>query len=80
MTVKMAKAGVQTRFWPLYEIEDGEWKLSVKVREPKPLEDWLKPQGRYKHLFAPGNEELLAEVQQDIDDQWARLMARCGVE
>jgi pyruvate ferredoxin oxidoreductase beta subunit len=80
MTVKMAKAGVQTRFWPLYEIEDGEWKLSVKVREPKPIEDWLKPQGRYKHLFAPGNEGLLAEVQQDTDDQWTRLMSRCGVE
>lgn len=78
MTVKMAKAAVQTRFWPLYEVENGEWKQTVKVRNPKPIEDWLKPQGRYKHLFAPGNEELLAEVQEDVDYQWEKLTARCG--
>ena len=79
MTVKMAKAGVQTRFWPLYEVENGEWKLTVKVNNPKPIDDWLKPQGRYKHLFAPGQEELLAEVQADIDTNWERLLRRCGI-
>lgn len=77
-TVKMAKAGVQTRYWPLYEVENGDWKLSVNVRDPKAIEDWLKPQGRYKHLFAPGNERLLAEVQEDVDFQWSKLAARCG--
>jgi pyruvate ferredoxin oxidoreductase beta subunit len=78
-TVGMAKIGVQTRFWPLYEVEDGNWNLTVKVREAKPIEEWLKPQGRYKHLFAPGNEELLAEVQEDVDYQWDRIMSRCGL-
>ncbi len=79
MTVKMAKAGVQTRFWPLFEVENGEWKLNVKVRDPKPIADWLKPQGRFKHLLAPGNEELLAEIQADVDANWDRLLRRCGV-
>jgi pyruvate ferredoxin oxidoreductase beta subunit len=76
-TVGLAKIGVQTRYWPLYEVENGVWKVTVNVREPKPIEEWLKPQGRFKHLFAPGNEELLAQAQTDIDGQWDKLISRC---
>ncbi len=78
-SIQIAKIGVQTRFWPLYEVENGEWRLTVNVREPKPIEEWLKPQGRFKHLFAPGNEELLAEVQAEVDRNWEKVLARCGV-
>ena len=76
-TVGIAKIGVQTRYWPLFEVENGEWKLNVNVREAKPIEEWLKPQGRFKHLFAPGNEQLLAEVQADVDRNWEKVLARC---
>jgi len=77
-TIGMAKIGVQTRYWPLFEVEDGKWKLTTNVREPKPIEEWLKPQGRFKHLFAPGNEQLLAEVQADVDRNWEKVLARCA--
>ncbi len=76
-TVKMAKLGVQTGFWPLYEVENGVWKVTVKVREPKPVAEWFKLQGRFKHLFAPGNEALLADLQGDVDSQLERILARC---
>jgi len=76
-TVEMARIGVKTRFWPLYEVENGVWKLNVKVRDPRPVEEWFKLQGRFKHLFGPGNEELLAELQADVDSQWETLLARC---
>ncbi len=79
-TVQMAKIAVQTRFWPLFEVDHGQWKMTVKVRDPKPIEEWLKPQGRYKHLFAPGNEELLASVQSDVEAQWEKLAAKCSIE
>jgi pyruvate ferredoxin oxidoreductase beta subunit len=39
----------------------------------KPITDWLKPQGRFKHLFAPGNEALLAQFQKLVDDDWESL-------
>jgi pyruvate ferredoxin oxidoreductase beta subunit len=35
--------------------------------------DFLKPQGRFKHLFAPGNEWMLEQIQKDIDHEWERL-------
>ncbi len=79
-TVEIAKLAVQTGFWPVYEVENGVWRQTVKVVNRKPLEEFLKPQGRFKHLFAPGNEALLAEMQADVDLAWDRLVARCATE
>ncbi|MBP1626738.1 MAG: pyruvate ferredoxin oxidoreductase, beta subunit, partial [Holophagaceae bacterium] len=39
----------------------------------KPLIDFMKPQGRFKHLFKPGNEEMLAAAQAQVDAAWERL-------
>ena len=79
-TVEIAKSAVQTGYWPLYEVEDGVWRQTVKVINRKPLEEFLKPQGRFKHLFKPENAALLAEVTSDVDKQWDALQKRfsCG--
>ncbi len=75
-TVEIAKSAVQTGYWPLYEVEDGVWRQTVKVMNRKPVVEFLKPQGRFKHLFAPGNEALLEEIQTDVDRQWDMLQSR----
>jgi len=80
MTVEIAKLAVQTGFWPVYEVEDGVWRQTVKVNNKKPIEEFLKPQGRFKHLFAPGNEALLAEIQADVDRAYEGVLKRCAVE
>jgi pyruvate ferredoxin oxidoreductase beta subunit len=68
-----------TCFWPLYEIIDGEYKLNYKPRKKLPIEDWLKFQGRYAHLFEGGGEpELVTEIQADVDRAWEDLLIRCG--
>jgi len=41
----MSKLSVQTNFWPLYEVENGKWKLNYKPKERKPITEWMKPQG-----------------------------------
>ncbi|MHB1322980.1 MAG: thiamine pyrophosphate-dependent enzyme [Coriobacteriia bacterium] len=79
-SVEIAKLAVQTGFWPLYEVEDGVFRQTVRVANRKPLEEFLKPQGRFKHLFAPGNEALLAEIQSDVDKAWDDLIGRCAAE
>lgn len=78
--ISISKLAVQTGHWPLYEIEDGVWKLNFKPKELKPLVEFLKPQGRFKHLFKPGNEHLLEEAQEQVNKKWADLKKRCGVE
>ncbi len=79
-SIEIAKLGVQTGFWPLFEVEDGHWKQTVKVMNRKPIEEFLKPQGRFKHLFAPGNEELLVAVQAEVDRYWEYIQKRCECE
>jgi pyruvate ferredoxin oxidoreductase beta subunit len=72
------KAAVETCFWPLYEVENGVWKLTYKPKEKKPITEWLKTQGRFKHLFKPENEHVIAEIQAEVDRRWEELLFLCG--
>ncbi|MCX7914539.1 MAG: thiamine pyrophosphate-dependent enzyme, partial [Thermodesulfovibrionales bacterium] len=72
--VLLSRLAVDTCYWPLYEIEDGILRITVKPKEKKPLEEFLKPQGRFKHLFSPENEWLLKKAQEDVDRYWERLL------
>ncbi|MBU4343783.1 MAG: hypothetical protein KKG21_07225 [Candidatus Omnitrophica bacterium] len=76
-TIKISKLAVETGFWPLIEIENGQWKFTYKPKERKPVIEFLKPQGRFKHLFKEENKHVLEEIQKDIDDNWARLEHLC---
>jgi pyruvate ferredoxin oxidoreductase beta subunit len=77
-SMKHAKLAVETCYWPLYEVEDGLLKVNYKPKEKKPIVEWLKMQGRFKHLFKPGNEAILKESQERIDMEWERLLALDG--
>jgi pyruvate ferredoxin oxidoreductase beta subunit len=79
-SIEIAKAGVQTGFWPLFEVEDGVWRQTVKVPNRKPVEEFLKPQGRFKHLFTPENAELLENIQIEVDRYCSYIEARCAAE
>ena len=76
-TIKISKLAVETGFWPLIEIENGMWKFNYKPKERKPVVEFLKPQGRFKHLFKEENRHILDEIQKDIDNNWARLEHFC---
>ena len=42
------------------------------------MEEYLKLQGRFRHLFKPGRESLIAEIQADVDRRWEELLKLCG--
>lgn len=71
--ILLSKLAVDTCYWPLYEIENGVTKINYEPKEKKPVEEFLKPQGRFKHMFAPGNEWLLKLFQEEVDKEWERL-------
>ncbi|RLI24979.1 pyruvate synthase subunit beta [Candidatus Bathyarchaeota archaeon] len=79
-TVEISRLAVQTRYFPLYEVENGVYKLSVKVSRPKPVEEFLRPQRRFRHLFTPENRHIIEEIQKNIDEGWERLLKRCGLK
>ncbi|MDO5044034.1 MAG: thiamine pyrophosphate-dependent enzyme [Coriobacteriia bacterium] len=74
-TISIAKLGVDTNYWPLFEVDHGVWTLKDPKR-PKPLDEFLKAQGRFKHLFKPGMEEVRQEMQAMVDEQMEYLRNR----
>ena len=74
--MEVCKMAVETCFWPLYEVENDVWKVNYEPKNKRPVEDFLKLQGRFKHLFKKGNEDLIAEIQRDVDHRWELLLKK----
>jgi pyruvate ferredoxin oxidoreductase beta subunit len=77
-SIQIARLATETCVWPLFEVENGVWKLNYKPREKKPLIEWFKSQGRFRHLFTPAFEYIIAEAQEHVDREWERLLRMCG--
>jgi len=74
-TIKLGRLAVQTTYFPLYEIEYGEkLTLNVKIKERKPIDEYMRLQGRFRHL----QEDQIAAIQAEIDARWQKLLSRAG--
>jgi pyruvate ferredoxin oxidoreductase beta subunit len=73
--IQMAKLAVDCHFWPLFEwTPPGKYVLKGNPKEVKPVLDWIKDQGRFKHLFQPKNEHIIGELQEEVDRRWNELV------
>jgi len=71
-TIKIAQLAVDTCFWPLYEVENGVYKINFDPgKNKKPIREWILSQGRYKHLWK--NRGFIREIQEFVDRRWERL-------
>ncbi len=73
-SIEILKLAADTCFWPLYEWQDGKYTITYKPKEKKPVEEWLKAQGRFKHLFAPQNRHVIELIQVEVDRKWNELL------
>ncbi len=70
-TVSIGKLAVQTGIWPLKEYKDGKVTHTKVIKEKLPVEEYLKLQGRFEHLFTPEkNLVLINEIQSSVDQYW----------
>ena len=76
--MEICRLGVETCYWPLFEVDHGKWILNYEPKKKLPIEDFLKPQGRFKHLFKKGNEDLIAQFQAEVDRRWEDLLFKCS--
>lgn len=76
--VKICKMAVETCYWPLFEVIDGKWIINYEPKNKLPIEEFLKLQGRFKHLFKPGNEDLIAAFQAEVDKRWEDLQFKAS--
>ena len=67
-TIRLARLARETGIFPEFEAEHGEVTSVTKIRHRVPVEEYLKPQKRFAHLFAgAGQPEMLARIQADAD-------------
>ena len=74
MLMQINKLAVETCYWPLYEVIDGKSKINYKPAKKLPIEEFLRPQKRFKHMFKPGNEWMIEEFQKEVDARWQELL------
>lgn len=55
----------------------GEYHLTYEPKRKLPVADFMRPQGRFRHCFAPGGEWMLEEAQAWVDKKWEKLLAKC---
>ncbi len=73
LTIDIARVAVQTALFPIVEFEYNKLTRVRKItKDRRPVEDYLKPQGRFKHLFKEGGEAELAKIRKIADDNVAR--------
>ncbi len=67
-TIKLARLAVETGIFPLFEAEHGEVTSSQKIRHRVPVEEYLRPQKRFAHLFGKTPAvDTLARIQEMAD-------------
>jgi len=74
LTVRIGRLAVETGVFPLYEVENGEYKLSFDFPQLRPVNDYLKLQGRFRHL----SEETINEIQQRVNKEYSLLMEKAA--
>jgi pyruvate/2-oxoacid:ferredoxin oxidoreductase beta subunit len=70
--IEYSKLAVETNWWPLYEIENNEFRFTYKPRETKPVSEFIKGQGRFRHL----NDDQIEDLQMKVNDKWNKLLKR----
>ncbi|NIO37532.1 pyruvate ferredoxin oxidoreductase [Candidatus Bathyarchaeota archaeon] len=85
-SIEISSLAVETCMFPLWESINGEYHLStsskviaLKPERKKPIKDYLKTQGRFRHLFTPKFEKIIDEIQQATDKRWQRLLMKSGM-
>ena len=67
LSVRLGRLAVQTGIFPLYEVENGKYKLTVEPAPIRPVQDYFKLQGRFRHLSEGNVKEIQARVTQEYE-------------
>jgi pyruvate ferredoxin oxidoreductase beta subunit len=74
MSIRLGRLAVETGVFPLYEVENGKYTLNYDPPQLRPVTDYLKPQGRFRHLTA----EMTDKIQQRVSAEYAKLKEKAA--
>ena len=72
LAIKLGRLVVETGVFPLYEVENGQYKLNVKLPKLKPIKDYLKLQGRFRHL----SDDNIEMIQDRVNKEYFKLVEK----
>lgn len=72
LAIEISRLAVETGIFPLYEVQNGRYKLNVDRPKLRPVEEYLKPQGRFRHLL----DGEIEKIQEHVNEEYARLKAK----
>jgi pyruvate ferredoxin oxidoreductase beta subunit len=75
-TIKIARIAVNCKFWVLYEVENGKYKINYTPKKHTSIEEWLTLQSRFKHLFEEKNRYVIKELEDEVNRRWEYLVSR----
>ncbi len=73
-SIEICRKSVTSRFCPIYEYENGNFKITVDVKNPTPLRDFLSSMKKFKHL----SEEQIVDLEQYVEKKWDNLVKLCN--
>ncbi len=73
LTIRIGRLAVETGIFPLYEVEEGKYKLNFDFPKLRPVQDYLKLQGRFRHL----SEEEIRRIQGRVEKEYHKLKEKC---
>ncbi|QTA37723.1 pyruvate ferredoxin oxidoreductase [Thermosipho ferrireducens] len=74
--VDISKLAIETGYWPLYEVERGVYRITKRLKELKPVRQFIEAQGRFKPLLKKADaDDIVNEIQEYVTSRWERLLA-----
>jgi pyruvate ferredoxin oxidoreductase beta subunit len=70
--IRQSRLAVQTGVFPLYEVENGEYKMSVVPEKLRPVQDYTKIQGRFRHL----SDDIIEQIQKRVTSDYKKLLGK----
>ena len=70
--IKLGRLVVETGMFPLYEVENGQYKMSLDLPQLRPVKDYLKLQGRFRHL----SDDIINTIQERVEKEYYQLVEK----
>jgi pyruvate ferredoxin oxidoreductase beta subunit len=79
LTIRIGRLAVETGVFPLYEVENGSYKLSLDLPRLRPVTDYMKLQGRFRHLSPDINDKIQGTVSEKYEELKEKVIVSAGV-
>ena len=72
LTVRLGRLAAETGIFPLYEVDNGKYKMSFRFPKLRPVNDYLKGQGRFRHL----SDDAISLIQDRVSKEYSDLVEK----